>query len=103
MFLKVLNLPSGAERAAEKLRRAGESPEKRPSGAEARVDFTATYGTTKVEPFQNDASTFVFSQPVKPGVHLAHLRHATQRVPRSCPFKTAQQSNAIAVFRMDEK
>jgi hypothetical protein len=50
--------------AAEKLRRAGESLKKRPSGAKARVDFTATYGTTKVVPFQNGASTFVFPQPV---------------------------------------
>jgi hypothetical protein len=39
------NHPPGAKEAAEKLRRAGESPEKHPSGAKARVDFTATYGT----------------------------------------------------------
>ena len=36
--------------AAEKPRRTGESSEKSPSGANARVDFKATYGTTRVVP-----------------------------------------------------
>ncbi len=53
------------EEAAEIPRRTSESPERRPSVAKAHVDFTATYGTTKVVPLQNSASTFVFPQPLK--------------------------------------
>jgi hypothetical protein len=57
--------PSGAKQAAEKLRRVGKSPEKRPTGAKSSVDFKATYGTTKVVPFQNSPLMGVFPQPVK--------------------------------------
>jgi hypothetical protein len=51
------NHPPGAKEAAEKLRRAGESPEKHPSGAKARVDFTASFGTAEAVPFQNTTLT----------------------------------------------
>jgi hypothetical protein len=49
----------------------GVNAELSPSGAKDRVDFKATYGTTKVVPFQNSPLMGVFPQPVK-----------------SCPFKT---------------
>jgi hypothetical protein len=52
--------------AAEKLRRVGKSPEKRPSGAKASRLLSGICGTTKVVPFQNSASIFVFPQPVQP-------------------------------------
>jgi hypothetical protein len=66
-----------AKEAAEKGRNQEESELKRPSGAEAHIDFEAFCGTTEVVPFQNSGEHRVLPQPVKP-----------------CPFKTPSFSAA---------
>jgi hypothetical protein len=45
--------PARLNRLRKKTRMTGEIPQKHPSGAEARLLFSATYGTTEVVPFQN--------------------------------------------------
>jgi hypothetical protein len=77
------DISSGAKQAAEKLEICGLIGGKCPSAAKANVDSAGVMRGLKPPP----PSASSFSAACEAQIHFAALRHATQRVPRSCLFK----------------
>jgi hypothetical protein len=68
----------------------GKSPKKHPSGAKARVDFTATCGTTK-EAAENLEGLAKALKNVPQGLKPALILQLLAARLKSCPFKTLPQ------------